>query len=243
MINLSLSKLSDLDKGENYFYKRHISKEIEEPRSQAMDFGSAFHCYVLEPEKFEANIAIWKNTTRSGNAFKDFERENHDKPIITSREYQQIEQMYNALSKCPLATSLLRETDETEKRINFNLYGYNWSGVIDAAAFDYIVDLKTCASVKTPEQHLIDIYKQGKAPQFYIYDQDAEMDFYYIFITKESPHQVQVIKAPKSLWYLGEDMIKKYVNKLNYFFQSFGIDNEWQQPAIYEPELPTWLMI
>lgn len=55
---LSNSALSVFDYSPELYYKKYITKEIKDKKSDSLSFGNLFHCLRLEPELFETNYYI-----------------------------------------------------------------------------------------------------------------------------------------------------------------------------------------
>jgi hypothetical protein len=59
--NLSNSALSVFDYSPELYYKKYITKELKDKKSDSLSFGSLFHCLKLEPELFEQSYYISGN--------------------------------------------------------------------------------------------------------------------------------------------------------------------------------------
>lgn len=104
-------------------------KEAEEiVETDAMRFGSAYHSFVLEPEKFESEYYIWDDTSvcqvligegyKSPRATKDYKawqesemRIIGDKHIVKKEEFERIKAMKDRLFSHPYANMLLSKGD------------------------------------------------------------------------------------------------------------------------------------
>lgn len=103
----------------------HWARSGDDRRSRAMDFGRAYHAFVLEPENFYSEfVVIPKNAPkrpddRSRNAknpsFKtlaalefwdDFDRKHAGKEVITAADYQKVQDMRAALDDVDMVGEL-----------------------------------------------------------------------------------------------------------------------------------------
>jgi len=71
--------------------RRHVQEE-----TSSMALGSAVHCAVLEPDRFDDEFVMWGGTRR-GKAWDAFADEHSDKTILTAREMDQVERIMAAV--------------------------------------------------------------------------------------------------------------------------------------------------
>jgi hypothetical protein len=107
--------------------------ETESEETEAMQFGSAYHCFVLEPKKFEDEYYIFNDhdicekltgegfqKPRATKAYKEWEesqmRVMEDKKVITKDVFDQLQGMREKLFRHPYAKMLLSD--------GFNEQGY-----------------------------------------------------------------------------------------------------------------------
>lgn len=89
---ISKSGLDDIARSPAHFYARRLDPN-REPRvaTKAMDFGTAVHAAVLEPERFEADYIIapkFDRRTKAGKAAaEDFEEQNRGRLWLPRDEY------------------------------------------------------------------------------------------------------------------------------------------------------------
>ena len=84
------SMLSKLNKGPEHL-QHYLNGGVEE--SSALNFGKAFHLYILEKDKFDAEVAVFKGKTRRGKEWDAFNEANVGKIIISSKEDFKIREM------------------------------------------------------------------------------------------------------------------------------------------------------
>lgn len=107
---LSKSDLDQLHRSAAHYY---ASKTCKEPPTPAMLFGSAFHCFVLEPERFQREYAtapnIDKRTKEGREAWVKLEASG--KNIISAEDLKTIADMRESLMLNPVASELISKTE------------------------------------------------------------------------------------------------------------------------------------
>lgn len=102
----------------------YVTGEIQRPPpTKGMQFGKAFHLLVLEPDRWEANVATCpsaKKTTKAGRAEWDaFAAENEDRIWITEDEEQSLRRMYDSVMSNPASADLMKAPGAVEEPIRF----------------------------------------------------------------------------------------------------------------------------
>lgn len=145
----------------------HKEKEIELDKSEALIFGSAYHMYVLEPDKFEDEYYIFNDNAicqvligegykspRSTKAYKEWEESEMriigNKKVITKDVFERIQAMRDKLFRHPYAKMLLSNgineqgyMGEIETEAGMIKVKYKPDHTNEGKKF--IVDLKTAA--------------------------------------------------------------------------------------------------
>lgn len=86
---------------------KHAVDNPSEP-TPAMEFGTAAHTLVLEPQLFSQQYAVFQGEgTRASKEYKAFALANSAKSILKQEEYQDLQQMLTALQGKQLASRLL----------------------------------------------------------------------------------------------------------------------------------------
>jgi PDDEXK-like domain of unknown function (DUF3799) len=98
----SSTQLKDALEDPEYFYRKHVVKEIAREESPAFDVGSYFHCAVLEPEKLGDETAVFEGIRR-GEKWEKFKEDNKGKAIITKGEFEQAKGLVEAVKSSPVA--------------------------------------------------------------------------------------------------------------------------------------------
>jgi len=191
----------------------HYLKKQKRKTTPAMEFGTNFHSYFLEPEKF-ANQTIITDldlTTKDGKKVKAEALES-GKRIIKQDEFNKIVEMRNSLIAHPLSF-IFNGNIEVETEIYFNWDGIDCRSKLDLINNDIetIVDLKTIADCSKAENSVkYDYTTQGVFYEKAVYEETGKhYDFVFAFVEKESPFGVKFITVSNDTKQRGFDMIMK----------------------------------
>jgi len=205
-----------------YYYKKMCQSPNES--TPAMEFGTAFHTYVLEPAIFTDQYIIHEKFDRRTKVGKEHYANvtqlalESNKKLISQTDYEKIQWMHHSIMDNPAACNLLPHpaqsesvnTDRIESEIYFNYMG----GGLDMkckSKIDYIqfisdkddavniIDLKTTQSItsfKSSYKYKFGYYRQAA---FYRLAAMAEgltvKDFYFVVVEKDYPHECAVFKV------------------------------------------------
>ena len=196
---------------------------------QAMNFGKAGHCLLLEPHKFEElYVSAPKDLSRRGKngrkSWKEFCEIHSGKNVLTATEWEQLQKIRKVFHINPKITQFWKH-GETEVSMfwdddELNLDCKARMDWYDADSMK-IVDLKFTNNIsKFCNQKLMDQHFSVQAAwdRRGVYELTSHAcDFLFIFIEKYSPHIIRVIKANEEIIKHGEQTIlgaiKKYNNK------------------------------
>jgi hypothetical protein len=120
------------------------------PPTKAMEFGTAFHCAVLEPSRFSKEYAatpkIDRRTTEGKRAWAEFEAEHANATCLDADDFVKIQKMRDRAWTHPIAKQLLRGIGHNEVCAVWERDGQVCKGLIDRigtfADWTWIVDLK-----------------------------------------------------------------------------------------------------
>jgi ATP-dependent exoDNAse (exonuclease V) beta subunit len=178
---LSKSLISD------YLSPMHLLTKMNEPeeRKEAFDQGRAFHSFILEPDQFEAKVAIRPECDRRSNAGKAehalFEEENAAKAWIKADYLEELKAMRSTIQAHPECQKLLAAGKAEQSLFWTDEYGLKWKMRADwLTAVDgkfVIVDLKKTgvgADFKTFQREITNrryhwqayLYREGFAANF-----------------------------------------------------------------------------
>jgi hypothetical protein len=133
------------------------STETPKETTDAMMFGTAYHAYVLTPDRFAENVVMkpeWDARTKEGKAIKaEFEASLGRKVYINDKQLDAIKAMKAALMEHKVASKLLAGLTDTEMAIESDYHpmhpkpgSVRIKGLLDG--WDHntatIIDLKTC---------------------------------------------------------------------------------------------------
>ncbi len=107
----SSSQLKAMIEDPEVFYKKYITKEVEQKRIAAFDVGTYFHTAILEPHKLNEECAVFTGGIRRGAEWNSFYEANKNKAIITQTEYETAQKMIEAVKASPIAMDILKESD------------------------------------------------------------------------------------------------------------------------------------
>jgi exodeoxyribonuclease VIII len=202
----------------------HYKYGEEDKETEAMQFGSAYHCYILEPEKFEADYYIFNDAAicqtligegfkspRATKAYKEWEESEYrligDKEVITVAQFNMIKDMKERLFSHPYCRALL-----TKGEAEFSITGILETEVGDInikAKPDYlkrekhfIIDLKTCGDASEHEfsRQAADYDYQIQAALYsdlmeLLTNDGCGWSFYFIAQEKKKPYAFNIFEA------------------------------------------------
>ena len=216
-------------------YKKSVFHYLNKEQfisTPAMNFGSAVHSALLEPEKKEI-LALPENINLRTKKDRDFKNklisDNKDKIVITHEEKKNLEQIVDNVSNNALATKLLTTLDEIE---------YSYYGTIDDVDVRvrpdglkrnrHIIDIKTCQDA-SPKAFRSAIYNFSYHLQACFYSEALGYDpasFRFIAIENKYPFDVAVyslsdelIERGKTAWRIAFNAWSDYIkeNKISGF--------------------------
>ncbi len=120
---VSISRLKELKRS-----PKHYKYRLENPlQSAAMRLGTAAHCAVLEPERFQRQFAVWDRRSDNGNLcprrgqfYDEFVNQHAGRTIITNDEGLDAIAIARAVRADPLAMKYL-ESGEPEVTMRWTL--------------------------------------------------------------------------------------------------------------------------
>jgi len=204
---LSYSGIKNMAQNPAYFLWKRKQKVI----SDALEFGKAFHCRVLEPEKFNEQVIVFTDgKTRTSQKYEKFAVDpmNKDKIILIEKEQDKLETMATAvLSEGSYSKEIIQATGNLfEQRIDWEDIESETpcKGFLDIHNPEkhVIADLKSVQSAE-PETFSKQCANNGYHQQaaFYIdgmntiEDTDEYEKFLFICVEKSAPYQVAVYET------------------------------------------------
>tara|TARA_B100000579_G_scaffold147571_1_gene119719 strand:- start:131 stop:862 length:732 start_codon:yes stop_codon:yes gene_type:complete len=192
---------------------------------QAMDFGNAGHCLLLEPNKFaEFYVCAPKNLNRRGlngrKRWKEFCELHSGKNVLALNEWERLNKIHKVFRINPKIKQFWKH-GETEvsmfwKDAKLNLDCKARMDWYDGDSMK-IVDLKFTNNIgKFSNQKLMDQhfsiqaawYRQG------VYQLTGnKCEFLFVFVEKYSPHKISVIEASEEIILHGEQAILNLIKR------------------------------
>lgn len=256
---MSNSALSNFKRSpRHYLYHKAIKVEP----TPAMVFGSAFHCWVLENEKFWEQFFLLDNSKRTepdkamnsklNIAWKaQVMAANSHKSMIEPEDLEKIKRMHDALMKHEPAAELINQIGEVEVPLFWkdDVTGIEMKGKMDGAHDEFTIDLKTCLNAQ-PESFSIDAYNNAYHRQAALYmdgrsaNKRNKGEFYFIAIEKEQPYGVSVMKCAQDFIRHGRQVYGGLLEDVRYWREmgSPDVGYEWRSPFGYHDlNLPAWI--
>lgn len=247
---VNISSLKDLRRS-----ALHYRHRLVRPRTTApMTLGTAAHVATLEPERFEAQFAVWDSRTESGNLrprngklYDAFVEANPGKMILTATEAAEARAIAEAVRSDPTAMRYL-ETGDPEVTLEWSLGGrackgrVDWLTTIDGQPV--IVGLKTARDCR-PFPFGAAAAKLGYHLQWaWYFDGFARLKGVHakvveIVVESEAPHAVATYVVPLDVLDQGRDEYRALLAELDACERS----NEWPGPVTGEQvlTLPSWV--
>lgn len=200
---ISHSDLKLIDKSLAHYY----NKGLHVPTPEMIE-GSAFHCYFLEPEKFNSLYAIKPEglslATKEG---KEWKKENESLITVNGSWFEPAKK---AILEHPLSSYL---DGKAEQEYYFKYNGVNCRSKLDLfnENLDLIIDLKTIADASKAENRV----KFDYASQAYFYKKAVgnDPDFYFLFVEKSEPYGVKWICPTAETLAYGRDFVNRAIEK------------------------------
>lgn len=234
---LSSSALKSFAKSPNHYIEYVTGKKETTP---AMLFGSAFHCWILEPKEFAKRYAVAPKVDRRTKAGKEvwnaFVEGSKDMDVLTQQDMGLILDMHARIREHAPAQKIIDDCTSYELMIDGTIADVTFRGIADGLSDSYIVDLKTCQDA-SPEAF------QRTAYQSFYHEQAAAYQllfgvqkFYWIAIEKNAPYNVAVYQQSQDAFMKAKHHLESLVRQWDAWDgkpQSYG--NE-----VFMLNLPKW---
>ncbi len=229
----------------------HYLANLSEPKSTAaLDFGNAFHTYVLEPKKFANEYVVEKIDGRTNKGkLRKLEIEASNLKTIDNEDFYCIKKMDENIKKHLIASKLLVD-GYTEKVIKFKLRASNGNTVNCKAKIDYllsggIIDLKNSRDSVDITSFSRTIEKWNYHIQGSFYSHGIETlsgsrpDFIFIAVEDVAPFAVNVIKLSDDHYFMGYTQVYKAVD----IYEKCVRENKWPAypEVVHESKISKWL--
>ena len=203
-------------------HAEHQLKFKDNDKSDALIFGSAVHAYVLEPEVFDSEFHVMPSKIdRRTKVGKEEYAKQLDlaagRDLIKHEQWVVIQRMGEMLRKHPSASDLLCCGDTEVSLVTDDDFRCR----IDQCDTDrhILVDLKTCMSADMPSiAQSVRKYHYAMQARFYLNCYQSvtghEAEFYFVFIEKSGPHDINCIKLSEDWLAIGQAQIDEAMTRL-----------------------------
>lgn len=230
---------------------KYAKENPQEPTS-AMQFGTAFHTALLEPERFAEEYITLDVDRRTKTGKEAWENAlNCGKKILTAAENEKLQGMLSNVSKCETVKNLLNCPHEVSFFWQDKQTGIECKSRADALkALNgryIIVDIKTTVdcSAEAFARACINYHYDMQAAM-YIDGISKELDkpctFVFVCVEKEPPYDFNIFTASSAMLNKGNDDMRyclgllKNCTETGNFYGKNGADGN-----IAELDLPAWL--
>lgn len=223
--HITNSMLGWLDKSPAYFKSQIESQSVA---TEAMVFGSAFHCKVLESEKFDDQYYVMpkldKRTKAGKEEFASHLEKSGDKIIITLQQYSKIIAMEEAIKSNEDLFKLLNSNDGISETVNTweekvrddmdESHTIKCKSLIDyrVDSDNLVVDLKTTSSVAAFTSSIRKFGYDRQAAYYLrglktnnLVSQDAR--FLFVVVEKEPPFEIAMFELDPAVIESANDKI------------------------------------
>lgn len=199
---------------------QHVVIEANKPEpTAAMRLGSAFDCYLLEPEVFATRFLVIPAGMRRGTkVWDEFETEAAGRELVKAEEFEEIKAMSDAIKAHPIASQVLSD--------GFPQVSYFWNdpitGVPCKSRADFrrkdgiLVDVKTTAEGGgNPEAFQRTALAMRYHVQAAFYSDGAEIvdskpeTFLFVVVERVAPYLVSIYSMTDDFIHLGREAYRK----------------------------------
>jgi len=220
------SMTKTLSNGSTYDLEHYLNNENKETESLLV--GSAFHCYMLEPDKFEERYVyapkIDKRTKVGKEMYAQYLQSIGDRKPIPEHYESIFSIIEKHLSENINSKKLLKECTDYEKLYFWKdlKTGLKCKGKVDGVGKDYIIDLKTTSKGVDVNSFKEFLKSWNLAHQAAFYSNGTQIKtFYFIMCQLKAPFNVAVYKISDTVMSIGQESVESTLN----LYKDF-IDNE-----------------
>ena len=180
------------------------------PESEAMAFGTAFHCAVLEPDKFAAGYVVKPEgmsfAAKEGKAWRDA---HEGATIISAKDQTRIDFM---LTRMPAEAKALLSGGKSEVTFRVELAGFQCQCRADHISEDLtmLADLKTISAIERVEK---EVFARGYHIQARWYQRIVEAEtgnipeFRLVFCESAAPYRWRIVSLDGDYLNLADEKI------------------------------------
>lgn len=241
------STLKTIDKTSVFHAVNQVRKETD-----ALVFGNALHCLILEPEQFDEKYAVKpvcdRRTKLGKQLYAEFLEESEGKIILTQEQHTAAYGIAKSLANHPLVSNMLKGGEsEVSYFADDSFYNVKRKCRLDYFKGGVIFDVKTCKDA-SPQGFLKAVINYGYHLQASYYldtvnmsGEDTAKEFVFIAVENVFPYAVGVYKLDEQSLKAGRNRYKAALTKLAEFKASDKpVENFSYSPHLVELELPIW---
>lgn len=209
---ISASQIKDLLKNPYLYFHPQPQED-----KYVFDIGSAIHCLILEPHKFNDEFAVApkcdRRTVKGKQDWNDFIESSKDKIVIESSDFDNLIELQKSTLAIPEVVKLLKNGVSERSFFTTLADGTKKKVRPDRLRDDkIIVDVKSCRDA-SPDAFKRDIatYKYYVQAAYYI-DVLGAKEFIFLAIEKEPPYMVGMYYLPPEDLDRGRELIQKALN-------------------------------
>ncbi len=250
---ISRSGILEFKKSPKHFWHKYINPAyVSKPATPALLFGSAVHCYILEPEKFRKEYFISEKNPHHGSstlgkAYKaDMLERSAGKILLEMEDFNEIVRMADVLQSDPQANQLISDA-QYEKSIYWIDPATQLLCKVrpDIMHNNFIVDLKTTNDASYREFQR-SFYNYGYHLQLammheaIMHTQDKYMsNFIDLAIEKTEPYAYAIYPIDESAIEQGLNEFHLYLSQMKECFDK----NNWPSYKTQTLSLPAYAKI
>jgi hypothetical protein len=234
---LSYSSIKEFAKSPNHYIEYVKAKKQPKAPTESQGFGTAFHCYLLEPDKFVQRFATRDFDKRKPSHKEEYEGLlNAGISVVSLKDFEKIQIMAENVDKNPASKFLMSQLTATEVLVEDEIFGYKFRAVLDVLADKYVADLKTCndssVTAFAKDANNFDYHLQGA-----VYSSLTNKRFCWIAVEKNPPYNVSVFVQSEEAFKISESYLSILVDK---FIHWDGQPQGYSDSEFFELDLPPW---
>jgi len=224
-------------------------KTVKVEETEALIFGRAFHCFILENDKFDslyvvapekldlrktADKAIWAELEASG------------KTILRHEKFEDMKKMRDSLEAHPMAKKILYRS-ENEGAYTAEIDGVLCKCKVDLINHGFVFDLKTCLDA-SPEGFRLSVGQRKYHRQAAFYSDILERNgiaveaFIFVAIEKTAPYNVGVYKMDLPSIDVGRTDYERLVKKVKFHNENENAFDGYS-PNVELITAPNWIFM
>lgn len=251
---ISASALKQYLSKDPAYFKMYYDGKIKHEPSDKMNFGTAVHAAILEPEVFAASYVQGPDVAKTTSEWKRFVKENEDKEILTAEEWRQVQNAKEAVfANSQIRTLLEHQATKFEQDHYWKdkITDLPCKALADTVNHELgvIMDIKTTGSPiydASGYDFRRDIYTFNYDIQDYHYREGFGVPvFYFIPVETKAPYRVGLVKISAEGYRRAMRRYRDAMRKLEKHFALDdwpGIESFYEGGANYlEADVPRWM--